>query len=94
MIFPYGQNALILGFPIAIIFSLITLVVFNLAGYPYLLLPLIIAAFFDVGPAAVLANATGGRRGVVIASIVGGGFVDRFSGAIPAFCDEYGGRVH
>ena len=72
MIFPYGQNALILGFPIAIISSLITLVVFNLAGYPYLLLPLIIAAFFDVGPAAVLANATGGRRGVVIASIMGG----------------------
>jgi len=72
MIFPYGQNALMIGFPIAVIASLITLVIFGLAGYPYLLLPLVVAAFFDVGPAAVLANATGGRRGVVIASIVGG----------------------
>jgi len=72
MVFPYGQNALMIGFPIAMIASLITLVIFGLAGYPYLLLPLVVAAFFDVGPAAVLANATGGRRGVVIASVVGG----------------------
>lgn len=72
MVFPYGQNALMIGFPIAMISSLITLVIFNLAGYPYLLLPLVVAAFFDVGPAAVLANATGGRRGVILASIMGG----------------------
>ena len=72
MIFPYGQNALMIGFPVAMIASLVTLVIFGLAGYPYLLLPLVVAAFFDVGPAAVLANATGGRRGVMIASIVGG----------------------
>ncbi len=72
MIFPYGQNALMIGFPIAMISSLVTLVIFGLAGYPYLLLPLVVAAFFDVGPAAILANATGGRRGVVIASIAGG----------------------
>ncbi len=72
MVFPFGQNALVIGFPIAMIASLVTLVIFGLAGYPYLLLPLVVAAFFDVGPGAVLANATGGIRGVVIASIVGG----------------------
>jgi len=72
MVFPYGQNALMIGFPIAMVASLITLVLFNVFGYPYLLLPLVVAAFFDVGPAAVLANATGGLRGVIIASIVGG----------------------
>jgi ascorbate PTS system EIIC component len=72
MVFPFGQNALMIGFPIAMVASLITLVVFNLIGYPYLLLPLVVAAFFDVGPGAVLANATGGLRGVIIASIVGG----------------------
>jgi len=71
-VFPYGQNALIIGFPIALIASLITLIIFGLLGYPYLLLPLVVAAFFDVGPGAVLANATGGRRGVIIASIAGG----------------------
>lgn len=72
MVFPYGQNALTIGFPIALISSMVTLVIFGLLGYPYLLLPLIVAAFFDVGPGAILANATGGRRGVVIASIAGG----------------------
>ena len=72
MVFPYGQNALMIGFPNAMVASLITLIIFGLAGYPYLLLPLVVAAFFDVGPGAVLANATGGRRGVIIASIAGG----------------------
>ncbi len=72
MVFPFGQNALAIGFPIAMLTSLITLVVFNLVGYSYVLLPLVVAAFFDVGPAAVVANATGGRRGVIISSAVGG----------------------
>jgi PTS system ascorbate-specific IIC component len=72
MVFPYGQNALAIGFPIAMITSLITLAIFNLAGYSYVVLPLVVAAFFDVGPAAVVANATGGRRGAIIAAAVGG----------------------
>jgi PTS system ascorbate-specific IIC component len=72
MVFPYGQNALAIGFPIAMVASLITLVIFGAFGYRYVLLPLVVAAFFDVGPAAVLANATGGRRGAIVASIVGG----------------------
>ena len=72
MIFPYAPNALALGFPIAVAASLVTLVVFGLAGFPYVLLPLVVAAFFDVGPAAILANETGGIRGAVAASIVGG----------------------
>ncbi|NIS78638.1 MAG: hypothetical protein GTO14_00030 [Anaerolineales bacterium] len=52
--------------------SLVTLVVFGAAGYKYLLLPLIVAAFFDVGPGAVLANATGGVRGAILAAAIGG----------------------
>jgi PTS system ascorbate-specific IIC component len=72
MVFPYGENALALGFPIAMIFSLIALVVFGLAGYKFLLLPLVVAAFFDVGPGVILANATGGRRGAFIYAALGG----------------------
>ena len=72
MIFPYGQNSLAVGFPIAVVFSLLTLVVFGLLGYQYVLLPLVVAAFFDVGPAVVLANATGGRRGALLTAAVGG----------------------
>jgi PTS system ascorbate-specific IIC component len=72
MVFPYGPNSLAIGFPIAMIFSLITLVVFGLVGFKYLLLPLVVAAFFDVGPGVVIANATGGRRGALITAAVGG----------------------
>ena len=72
MIFPFGQNSLAIGFPIAMAASLVTLVIFGLAGYQYLLLPLVVAAFFDVGPGVILANATGGRRGAIIYAILGG----------------------
>jgi len=72
MIFPYGQNSLAIGFPIAMIFSLITIVIFGLAGFPYVLLPLVVAAFFDVGPGVILANHTGGRRGALVYAVLGG----------------------
>lgn len=72
MIFPFGQNSLAIGFPISMIASLITLVIFGLVGYQYLLLPLVVAAFFDVGPGVILANATGGRRGAITYAVLGG----------------------
>jgi ascorbate PTS system EIIC component len=72
MIFPYGQNSLAIGFPIAMVASLITLVIFGLAGFKYVLLPLVVAAFFDVGPGVILANHTGGRRGAMIYAAFGG----------------------
>jgi PTS system ascorbate-specific IIC component len=72
LVFPFAPNALVIGFPIAIVTSLLTLVVFGWFGFPLVLLPLVVAAFFDVGPAAVLANATGGLRGAVLASAFGG----------------------
>ncbi len=85
MIFPYGQNALTIGFPIAVISSMVALVIFGLTGYPYMLLPTIVAAFFDVGPACILANSTGGRRGVIITAIVGGFLMIAFQAAALPF---------
>jgi len=72
MVFPFAPNSLAIGFPIAMVASLITLFVFGAAGYQFVLVPMVVAAFFDAGPAAVLANATGGRRGVIAAAIVAG----------------------
>jgi len=72
MVFPYAPNALAIGFPIAVVASLVTLVVFGLAGFKFVLLPLVVAAFFDVGPGVILANATGGVRGAILAAVVGG----------------------
>jgi PTS system ascorbate-specific IIC component len=80
MVFPYAPNALAIGFPIAMIASLITIVIFGVAGFPLMVLPLVTAAFFDVGPAAVLGNATGGVRGAVLASIIGGILLIVFQG--------------
>ena len=72
MIFPYGPTSLAIGFPIAMIAQLLTIVVFGLAGFKFVLVPMVVAAFFDAGPGAVLANATGGRRGVIVGAIVAG----------------------
>jgi PTS system ascorbate-specific IIC component len=72
MVFPYGQNSLAIGFPIAMVTSLITLVIFGVLGWKYVLVPMVVAAFFDAGPGAILANATGGRRGVIFGSIAAG----------------------
>lgn len=46
--------------------------VFGLVGYQFVLVPMVVAAFFDAGPGAVLANKTGGRRGVILGSIIAG----------------------
>jgi PTS system ascorbate-specific IIC component len=75
MVFPYGQNSLAVGFPIAMVTSLITLVIFGALGWKYVLVPMVVAAFFDAGPGAVLANLTGGRRGVIFGSIAAGIFM-------------------
>lgn len=72
MVFPYAPNSLAIGFPIAMVTSLIVLVIFGLVGYQFVLVPMVVAAFFDAGPGAVLANATGGRRGVIFGSIAAG----------------------
>jgi PTS system ascorbate-specific IIC component len=72
MIFPYGPTSLAIGFPIAMIAQLVTIVAFGLAGFKFVLVPMVVAAFFDAGPGAVLANVTGGRRGVVVGAIVAG----------------------
>ncbi|NMC30637.1 MAG: PTS ascorbate transporter subunit IIC [Pelolinea sp.] len=95
MIFPYGQNALTIGFPIAVISSMVALVIFGLTGYPYMLLPTIVAAFFDVGPACILANSTGGRRGVIITAIVGGFLMIAFqAAALPFVMNSAAGFVN
>ncbi|MFD3157864.1 PTS ascorbate transporter subunit IIC [Haloimpatiens sp. FM7330] len=73
MIFPYAPNAVLIGFVVSMISSVIAIVVFASTGaFGYAVIPLTVACFFDVAPAAVFANATGGRRGAIIASVVCG----------------------
>jgi PTS system ascorbate-specific IIC component len=72
MVFPFGPTSMTIGFLIAMVVQLLTIVVFGLVGYQFVLVPMVVAAFFDAAPGAVLANKTGGRRGVVLGSIAAG----------------------
>ncbi|GAA0178960.1 PTS ascorbate transporter subunit IIC [Clostridium sediminicola] len=73
MVFPYAPNALIIGFLVSMVTSILTIVVMASTGtMTYAVIPLTVACFFDVAPAAIFANAYGGRRGAIIASAVSG----------------------
>ncbi len=73
MIFPYAPNALLLGFIVSMITSILTIVVMAVTGtMVYAVIPLTVACFFDIAPAAVFANKEGGRLAAVVASAVSG----------------------
>ncbi|WP_273324969.1 PTS ascorbate transporter subunit IIC [Vallitalea guaymasensis] len=73
MVFPFAPNALLIGFIVSMVTSILTIVIMASTGLlAYAVIPLTVACFFDVAPGAIFANATGGRRGAVIASIVSG----------------------
>jgi PTS system ascorbate-specific IIC component len=72
MIFQYGPTSLTIGFVISMAVQLVTIMIFGLVGFKYVLVPMIVAAFFDAAPGAVLANKLGGRRGVIVGAIVAG----------------------
>ncbi|MDN5342988.1 MULTISPECIES: PTS ascorbate transporter subunit IIC [Oceanotoga] len=73
IIFPYAPNAVIIGFVVSMITSIITLVIVGKAGlFNYAVLPLTITCFFEIGTAAVIGNGTGGKRGAIIGSAVAG----------------------
>ncbi len=71
VLFGYGPNALLIGFMVAIVTSIITIML--TAGlFPTVVIPLIFACFFENGCAAIIANAKGGIRGTIIATALNG----------------------
>lgn len=70
-LFGFAPNALMIGFVSAVIGMLIGMVV---SSFAFGAVPLvsIIGAFFTGGVAGIMGNATGGRRGAVIAGIIYG----------------------
>lgn len=73
IIFPYAPNAVIIGFIVSMISSTITLVLIGATGLvPFIILPLTITCFFEIGTASVIANGQGGLRGSIIGSAVAG----------------------
>ena len=73
IIFPYAPNAVIIGFVVSMITSTITLLIIGVSGIvPFIIVPLTITCFFEIGTAAVIGNGTGGRRGAILGSAVAG----------------------
>lgn len=73
MIFPYAPNALLIGFVISMVTSILTIVVMASTGTMiYAVIPLTVACFFDVAPGAVFANKEGGRAAAIVSSAVSG----------------------
>ena len=73
LIFPYGQNALLIGFVVSMATSIGTLFLISSSGYlAYSVIPLTIACYFDVAPGAIFANKRGGIVAAVVASAMGG----------------------
>lgn len=71
VIFPYAPNALIIGFIVSMITSIISILLTN-GMFPTVVIPLISTCFFEIGTAAIVGNATGGVRGAIIGSAVCG----------------------
>ncbi|WP_415313830.1 PTS ascorbate transporter subunit IIC [Clostridium perfringens] len=101
MIFPYGPNALLIGFIIALITSIGTLFLLGASGVlTFALIPLVVACYFDVAPGAIFANARGGWPAAIITSALGGiilmvlAFIslNLLSGTVGNFIQTYGGN--
>ena len=71
VIFGFAPNALILGFIVAMITSIITIIL-TAGMFPTVIIPLTFTCFFEIGCASIIGNATGGVRGAVIGSAVSG----------------------
>lgn len=89
LVFPYAPNAVIIGFIVSMITSTLTLIIIGTTGaFSFVILPLIITCFFEIGTGAVFANATGGLKGAVIGSAVAGIAMMIFMGlSLPFFSD-------
>ena len=73
LMFPYAPNAVLIGFIVSMITSTLTLILIGTTGmFSFIILPLTITCFFEIGTGAVFANATGGLRGAIIGSAVAG----------------------
>lgn len=71
VIFGYAPNALTLGFIVAMITSIITIII-TAGMFPTVVIPLTFTCFFEIGCASIIGNATGGVRGCVIGAAVSG----------------------
>ncbi|WP_308791280.1 PTS transporter subunit IIC, partial [Tetragenococcus halophilus] len=71
VIFPYGPNAVLVGFIASVVGGFIMFLILPLLNLP-VIIPGLISLFFVGAGAGVLANSTGGRRGTIISGVING----------------------
>ncbi|MEU6113746.1 PTS ascorbate transporter subunit IIC [Streptomyces sp. NPDC047117] len=76
IVFPYAQNAVLIGFLCSFLGGLVSLALLSALFHPWfglaLVLPGLVPHFFTGGAAGVYGNATGGRRGAALGAFVNG----------------------
>lgn len=88
VLFTYAPNAIVYGFVFTTIGTVIGMFLWPVFGLP-MVIPGIMSNFFAGGTAGIFANATGGRRGTIIACIVHGLFIS----LMPALVAPYLGQI-
>lgn len=73
LVFPYGQNALLIGFIIAAGINILAIFAFGATGLLSIaIIPLMVACYFDIAPACIFANKRGGIKAVIVTAVLGG----------------------
>ncbi|MFS0785353.1 PTS ascorbate transporter subunit IIC [Shouchella sp. 1P09AA] len=73
ILFPYAPNAVLIGFIVSMITSVATIFITGSMGvFSFVIVPLTITCFFEIGTAAIIANGQGGLRGAIAGSAVAG----------------------
>lgn len=88
VLFTFAPNAIVYGFVFTTIGTVVGMFLWPVFGLP-MVIPGIMSNFFAGGTAGIFANATGGRRGTIIACIVHGLFIS----LLPALVAPYLGQI-
>lgn len=73
ILFPFAPNAVLIGFIVSMITSVATIFVTGSLGlFSFVIVPLTITCFFEIGTAAIIGNATGGLKGAIAGSATAG----------------------
>ena len=70
-IFNFAPNALLIGFIVSMITSIITIIL-TYGLFPTVVIPLTVTCFFEIGCASIIGNATGGIKGCIVGSALCG----------------------
>ncbi|SFB29004.1 PTS ascorbate transporter subunit IIC [Clostridium frigidicarnis] len=71
IVFPYAQNAVLLGFIFSFLGGVVSMLLLGVLGLT-IIIPGVVPHFFTGATAAVFGNSTGGRRGAMVGSFVNG----------------------